>query len=228
MNKQNSKGHSVYISNKNNCLFKEQFDSWERFDWNEDMPPYFERLNEISDDRSFVILACSVMEYQIDRFLKTFIPKPEILINENTNLNNKVLIIQAFNLIPPHFVQIMNTIRNIRNDFAHNLNIDSFSDSEKSEKLPKHIAEMKRLWEKFKNDMCYWNEGESLRLMYKDIWRVCIEGMRVYESNIRLFRQETEKIEFIQHLQKLSTELMDKREKDEQEAVLKMYMPWRK
>ena len=221
MNKQNNKGHSVYISNKNNCLFKEQFDSWELFDWNEDMPPYFERLNEIGDDRSFVILACSVMEYQIDRFLKTFIPKPEILINENIYLNNKFSIIQAFNLIPPHFVQIMNTIRNIRNDFAHNLNIDAFSDSEKSKKLPKHIAEMKRLWEKFKNDMCYWNEGESLRLMYKDIWRV-------YESNIRLFRQETEKIEFIQHLQKLSAELMDKREKDEQEALLKMYMPWRK
>ncbi|AOW20723.1 hypothetical protein [Urechidicola croceus] len=224
----NKKEHSVYISNKNNCLFTEQFDSWERFDWNEDMPPYFKRLNEINDDRSFVILACSVMEYQIDRFLKTFIPKPEIIINDNANLNNKILIIQAFNLIPPHFVQIMNTIRNIRNDFAHNLNIDSFSDSNKSEKLPKHIKEMERLWEKFKNDMCYWNKGESLRLMYKDIWRVCVEGLRVYESNVRLFRQETEKVEFIEHLQKLSTELADKREKDEQEAVLKIYMPWRK
>lgn len=225
---QNENEHSVYISNKKNCLFTEQFDSWERFDWNEDMPPYFERLNEINDDRSFVILACSVMEYQIDRFLKTFIPKPEILITDYTNLNNKILIIQAFNLIPHHFVQIMNTVKNIRNDFAHNLNIDSFLDSEKSEKLPKHIKEMERLWEKFKKDMCYWSEGESLRLMYKDIWRVCVEGLRVYESNIRLFRQETEKTEFIEHLKKLSTDLMNKREKDERKAVLKMYMPWRK
>ncbi len=224
----NTKEYSVYISNKNNCLFTKQFESWELFDWNVDMPPYFKRLNEINDDRSFVILACSVMEYQIDRFLKNFIPKADILINNNTNLNNKILIIQAFNLIPPHFAQIMNVLRNIRNDFAHNLKIDSFSDAEKSEKLPEHIDEMDRLWNKFKRDMCYWHNGDSLRLMYKDLWRVCIEGLRVYESNIRLFRQETEKIEFIEHLHKLSTELMNEREIKEQESILKMYMPWRK
>ena len=224
----NKKEYSVYVSNKSNCLFTKQFGSWERFDWNEDMPPYFKRLNEIDDDRSFVILACSVMEYQIDRFLNVFIPKSDILINDNTNLNNKILIIQAFNLIPPHFIQIMNVIRNIRNDFAHNLKIDSFSDSDKSEKLPKHIKDMNRLWNKFRNDMCYWNNGDLLRLMYKDIWRVCIEGLRVYESNVSLFRQETEKVEFIEHLYKLSTELMNKREKGEQESILKMYMPWRK
>lgn len=211
MNKK--KKYSVYISYKENCLFPEQFDSWESFDWNDDMPPYFKRLNKINDDRSFVILACSVMENQIDRFLKTFIPKSEILIKENTNLNNKILLIQAFNLIPPHFLLIMNTIRNIRNDFAHNLNIDSFSDSEKSKKMPTHIKEMKRLWEKFENDMCYWNEGDTLRFMYKDLWRVCVTGLRIYESNVRLFRQETEKPEFIESLHKLSTELIEKREK---------------
>ena len=219
---------SVFISNKNNCLFSKQFDNWERFDWNKDIPPFFERLNTINDDRSFVILACSVMEYQIDRFLEVFIPKRKILVNDNTSLNYKILVIEAFNLIPPQFVEIMNTIRNIRNDFAHNLDVDSFSDSNKSEKLPKHINEMKRLWEKFKDDMCYWNTAESLRLMYKDIWKVCVEGLRVYESNIRLIRQETEKTEFIDHLQKLSTELMNKRKEYERDAVLKMYIPWRK
>ncbi|MFI1770264.1 hypothetical protein [Thalassobellus citreus] len=224
----NNKHHSVFTSNENNCLFTEQFDSWKKFDWNEDMPPYFKRLNEIDDDRSFVILACSVMEYQIDRFLNLFIPNPKILINNKTSLNNKILIIQAFKIIPPHFVQIMNVLRNIRNDFAHNLNIDSFLDSAKSEKLPENISEMERLWKKFESDMCYWNNGDSLRLMYKDLWQVCIEGLRVYESNIRLFRQETEKVEFINHLSKLSTELMNKREEKEQEKILKTYMPWRK
>lgn len=40
MNTQNKKEHSVYTSNKNNCLFKAQFYSWEHFDWDEDMPTY--------------------------------------------------------------------------------------------------------------------------------------------------------------------------------------------
>lgn len=115
----------------------------------------------------------------------------------------KINIIRAFNLIPEHFPVMLDNIRNIRNDFAHNLKIDSFNDANKSEKLPGHIDEMRRLWNKFQDDMCYWKIDKPLRLMFKDIWRVCIEGLRGFESNIRLFRQETEKKEFINHLSKV-------------------------
>lgn len=223
-----NKFYSVFVSPEDDCLFREQFERWERFDWNDDMPPFFKRLNKINDDRSFVILATSVIEYQIDRFLATFIPNDRVLVNENTNLSTKINIIKAFNLIPPQFPIMLDCLRNIRNDFAHNLKIDSFLDADQSEKLPVHIAELQKLWTKFKQDMCYWKEGEPLRLMFKDIWRVSVEGLRIFESNIRLFRQETEKREFISHLHKLSTDLKDKREHDEREAVLKMYMPLRK
>jgi hypothetical protein len=219
---------SVYISDKKKCLFPEQFNLWERSDWNDDLPPFFERLNKIEDDRSFIILATSVLEYQIDRFLKAFIPNFQILVNDKTNLVTKINIIRAFNLIPEHFPDMLDNIRNIRNDFAHNLKIDSFNDASESEKLPGHINEMERLWDRFQNDMCYWQKDEPLRLMFKDIWRFCLEGLRLFESNVRLFRQETEKKEFINHLNKLSTELKDKRETEEREEVLKMFMPWRK
>ena len=219
---------NVYRSNKGKCLFPEQFDLWERSDWNDDLPPFFKRLNKIKDDRSFVILATSVLEYQIDRFLKAFIPNHQILINDKTNLVTKINLIRAFNLIPEHFPDMLDNIRNIRNDFAHNLKIDSFSDAGESEKLPGHVEEMKKFWDKFQNDMCYWEENKPLRLMFKDIWRVCVEGLRVFESNVRLFRQETEKKEFITYLNKLSTKLTDIRETTERENILKMYMPWRK
>ncbi|MBF04964.1 MAG: hypothetical protein CMP76_16920 [Flavobacterium sp.] len=222
------KAFSVYKSDNRKCLFPEQFELWERSDWNDDLPPFFKRLNNIEDDRSFVILATSVLEYQIDRFLKAFIPNHQILINDKTNLFTKINLIRAFNLIPEHFPDMLDNIRKIRNDFAHNLKIDSFNDANESEKLPGHIEEMRRLWDKFQNDMCYWQNDKPLRLMFKDIWRVCVEGLRVFESNVRLFRQETEKKEFINHLNKLSMELKDIRESAERESVLKMYMPWRK
>lgn len=220
--------NSVYVSDKKKCLFPKQFDSWEKFDWNDDLPPFFKRLNKIEDDRSFVILAASVLEYQIDRFLKAFIPNHQILITDKTNLFTKINLIRAFNLIPEHFPDMFDNIRNIRNDFAHNMKIDSFNDSNESEKLPAHIEEMRRFWDKFQNDMCYWSKDKPLRLMYKDIWRVCVEGLRVFESNVRLFRQETEKTEFISYLSNLSTELKEIRETAERENVLKMYMPWKK
>lgn len=219
---------SVYKSRTGNCLFTEQFDFWESCDWNEDLPEFFDRLNEIKDDRSFVILASSVLEYQIDRFLKEFIPNHKVLINDRTNLVTKINLIKAFNLIPEHFPEMLDQIRNIRNDFAHNLKIDSFNDAYKSEKLPTHIEEMKKNWYKFQKDMCYWQENNDLRLMFKDIWRVSLEGLRVYESNIRLFRQETEKKEFIIYLQKLSTELKVKRESEERSRILNLYIPLKK
>lgn len=219
---------SVYKSNKGKCLFSEQFEQWERSDWNDDMPPFFIRINNIEDDRSFIILATSILEYQINRFLTAFIPNHQILVNDKTNLFTKINIIKAFNLIPEHFPIMFDNIRNIRNDFAHNLNIDSFNDANESEKLPRHIEEMKRLWEEFQNDMCYWHTDEPLRLMFKDIWRVCIEGLRVFESNVRLFRQETENKEFINHLFELSTQIKGIRDTSERESVLKKHMPWRK
>ena len=225
---ENKKNISVYKSSLGNCIFTEQFDFWESSDWNDDLPPFFKRLNEINDDRSFVILASSVLEYQIERFLKAFIPNYKLLVNDRTNLVTKINLIRAFNLIPEHFPDMLDNIRNIRNDFAHNLKIDNFNDANKSEKLPKHIEEMTKLWNNFQNDMCYWKENDPLQLMFKDIWRVCIEGLRVFESNVRLFRQETEKKEFINHLSKLSTELKNIRETEERENVLKKYMPWRK
>ncbi len=225
---ENKNNISVYKRNTGNCIFPEQFDLWEKSDWNDDLPPFFKRLNEIKDDRSFVILASSVLEYQIDRFLKAFIPNHKLLVNDRTNFVTKINLIRAFNLIPEHFPDMLDNIRNIRNDFAHNLKIDNFNDANKSEKLPKHIEEMKKLWNNYQNDMRYWNEDKPLQLMYKDIWSVCIEGLRVFESNIRLFRQETEKKEFIDHLNKLSTELKNIRETEERENILKKFMPWRK
>jgi hypothetical protein len=86
---------------------------------------------------------------------------------------------------------MLDNVRNIRDDFAYNLKIDNLNDATESEKLPGHIEEMKRLWTNFRDDMCSWQENEPLRLMLKDIWRVCLEGFRVFESNFRLFRQET-------------------------------------
>ena len=211
--------NSVYESEKESCLFPKQYEQWEKSDWNKDIPPFFDRLDKIEDDRSFIILATSVLEYQIDRFLKVFIPKSDILLKDRTGFAAKIDILQAFNLIPEHFPLILNNLRNIRNDFAHNLNIDRFDDAPKSQKLPTHIEEMKSLWKKFENDMCYWSSGKPLRFMFKDLFKVSLEGLRCFESSIRLFRQETEKRQFKESLCKLAVELKNKREEDEREFI---------
>src|SRR5690554_6303 len=209
--------NSVFIAEPNDdCLFKNQFDFWKKVEWNEDLPQYFKRLNNIDDDRSFVILATTVLEYQIDRFLEKFIPKYDCLIDRNTSLNTKIRTIKAFNLIPSQFIEMINLIKNIRNDFAHNLTFDSFKNVPKTEKnLIKNIEKLKEHWNNYSSEMPYWQKDDNIRLLFKVIWRICLEGLRVYEINIELFRQETEKTEFIQDLHQLSTKLKIDRKKSE-------------
>lgn len=55
--------------------------------------------------------------------------------------------------------------------------------------------------------------------MFKDLWSISIEALRVFESNIRLFRQETEKREFLESLFKLSVQLKNKREEDFRKSI---------
>jgi hypothetical protein len=215
------KKNSVYIAKEDNCLFTEQFAFWNKSDWNNDIPPYFKRLNKINDDRSFVILALAVLEYQIDRFLKAFIPKYDVLIKSNTNISTKIDIIKAFNLIPTHIVDMVDLLRNIRNVFAHYLEIDGFEDEKKSKKLPNYILLMKEYKIEYNTEMPYWKDGEPIRLLFKDIWRVCLEALRIYEGNIKLFRQETEKREYINYLKSLSIELEEKRNMEEKKRVIK-------
>jgi hypothetical protein len=201
---------NVFTSLKRDCLFQEQFVEWDPRDWNKDMPDFFRRLNRLKDDRAFVILAHTVLEYEIDRFLRIFIPKPDIILN-NITFFGKVNLIRAFQLIPPDLIKIAEVINNIRNCFAHELNVDSFEEAENTGQMSAHISEMKRLWKKYKYDMNYYQEGGELRLMYKDLWSVALEGFRVYELNIKLFRQETEKPEFINQLKELAIDLRAKR-----------------
>lgn len=219
---------SVFSSSKNDCLFKRPFDLWERSDWNTDVPPFFQRLNKLSDDRSFVILAATVLEYEVDRFLEAFIPESKSIVDQNTNFNRKIVLIKAFRLVPPQIVNIADLVKNIRNEFAHNLDIDSFDDAQKSKKLPKLIDQMISYWTEFERDMCYYKKGDPLRLMFKDIWRVSFEGFRMYESSIRLFRKETENEQFFLHLMELSTKLRYEREELEKKHVREIFMPWLK
>ena len=172
MKKENYK--SVYIGTEGESLFTKQFDFWKYIEWNKDMPKYFQRLNKVEDERSFAILSASLLEYQFDKFLKEFIPEYKILVNKNTNFSTKINIVAAFNLIPKQFIIMSNLIRNIRNNFAHNLEVDNFLQLE--DLKPCLINEMRQLWTKYEIDMNFWKSDKSLVFMYKDICRTAIEG----------------------------------------------------
>jgi len=211
------------------CLFQEQFELWENPLKNrQELPEWYDRLNKLEDDRSFVILSVTIIEYQIDKFLETLIPKSQILITDKTGIFQKIKTIEAFNLIPNHFIEMIDIMRIIRNDFAHNFEIDNFEDFKKTSKLSKHVGDMQKMWKRFEEDMAYWHEGKATRYMFKDIWRKSLDGLRVFESNVKLFRQETETPEFINSLHEKSKQLKEMREKIEKESARNIVFPSRK
>ena len=215
------KKHSVYEAKTGTCLFTKQFDEVVHDNWNTDIAHYFKRLNKIKDERSFVILASTVLEYQLDSFLKLFIPESQILVNEKTNFDSKIKIIRAFNLIPPQLINIAELIKNIRNQFAHDLYLDKFEDGKKTEKLPKLLKLLDNYWTQYEDDMTYNKIKATTLQKYKDLMRVSLQGIRVYENNIRLFRQVTEKPEFINELNQRSTILRKEREAEFQKNIMK-------
>jgi len=205
------KYHNIYTAIGDDCLFPKQFANWEDFVWdNKKYPAFYKRLNNIEDDRSFVILAMNVLEGQIDKFLDQFIPEPQILFNDRTNLVSKIKIIQAFKLLPPQFFEMFDVLRNIRNFFAHNLEIDGFDENLGQQKLSVHIETMHKIWKEYELDMGYWKQNRPTRLMFKDLWNVCFRGLHVFERNIKFFRQETENPKFIESLYQKSLKLEQK------------------
>ncbi|MBX3240812.1 MAG: hypothetical protein KIT80_23025 [Chitinophagaceae bacterium] len=209
-------------TNPDKALFHQPFGYWEKnSDWNKDIPQYFKRLNKIKDDRSFAILASTVLEYQVDRFLKCFIPEYQILVKPNTSFDFKLNILRAFRLLPPQIVNSAELIKNIRNEFAHNQDLDNFNDVAKSTTLKTHIELLDKIWKKYETDMVYFKIDKTYLSKFKDIWRKSLEGFRSYEKNITFFRHTTEKKSFIDNLGTQSNKLEAKRVQREQELFIK-------
>lgn len=211
------------------ALFYQPFKYWDKnSDWNKDIPPFFDRLNKLRDDRSFVILAATVLEYQVERFLKCFIPEYQVLITPNTSFDFKLKIVRAFRLIPPQIINSAELIKNIRNEFAHNQDLDNFNDVEKSSSLKRQVDLLDKCWSKYEDDMIYFKIDPKCVNKFKDLWRKSLEGFRSYEKNVSLFRFETEKKNFIDKLMTLSEDLEKKRVADEEEKFIKHMIHGRK
>lgn len=214
---------SVYIGEKSKSLFTEQFDRFLPSQWNKDIAPYFKRLNKIKDERSFVILASAVLELKVDIFLKLFIPNSQILVNDKTNFDSKIKILRAFNLIPSHIVNIIEVLKNIRNEFAHHISLDSFSEAHLSENLPNRLELLDKYWTEYENDMTYYKIKPVLVQKYKDLWRVSLEALDVYESNIIVLRQELEREEFVEKLKIKAATLKAEKEQEFQKNFLNYF-----
>ncbi|MFM9946303.1 MAG: hypothetical protein ACKV1O_00035 [Saprospiraceae bacterium] len=196
-------------------------DLYDAYEWNKVMPAFFDRYNSLADERSAVIFFTLVIESELDRIIRLTFPKSEILFNrqggQGFTFSDKALIVKALHLIPTSIFDFIDITRKIRNEFAHNLDIDNFEELNNLKDGKKLIEKLNDICLKYESALHYTKTKNSYINKFKDIGVFAIKGLSYYKVNLILFREEILKDEFSQRLQKIAKEKKKKQDEEFEE-----------
>jgi len=154
----------------------------------------FVKIGETGDDRSRVILVNLILEHLIDILLEHLIKNYDNFSKEtNPSFYLKLSLLKSFDIIPEQILNSINCLREIRNRFAHKIDITNFSD------LDDKIIE--------KINITY-SETPSVgndRTIHQKIERLefhSIAGLDLYEPNLKLLSNFINSQEFKEFLDK--------------------------
>lgn len=199
-NKDEEKG--LFHGKKGESIFTKPFipDLSGSMGHNIEMPKLFEKTKKAGDDRSLAIVAALIVEHNIDRILKIWIPSK--LINDEDDhdftFSMKIRLIKAFKLIPPHILECADCIRKIRNDFGHNLDLDNF-DQKSIDRLKTsyHNSCLYKYYDSYYEN----SEPKSTLELFDTVAFIAISGIRSYETNIAILRETIQSDEFLEKLE---------------------------
>jgi len=169
----------------------------------------FNRIANSGDDRSKVILAGIIVEYYFDRILKLILVDFKALTDRSDfTFSLKIAILKSLRLIPNNIIFMCDCVRKVRNEFAHNLEIDSIENIDKKIKTRIHQLYIENSNQK---------EDISLIKEFESIYRLGSGNLRTYEQNVKLLREKIDDPNFEKELQNIN----QKRIFDFHEALIK-------
>jgi len=148
------------------------------------LPGFLQRIESTGDDRSFVIVSAVVVERYLDALLGAFIPKYNLLTEKREfTFSLKLDLLSAMRLIPPHILQLADVIRQVRNEFAHELDCNRLD--ELNSGLQSSMAQRTR---------DFYGEGDphssSPRMMFKGLTFAALAGFEIYRTNLSILREK--------------------------------------
>jgi hypothetical protein len=166
------------------------------------LPELFLKIQGMNDDRLLAITTALIVEERLDALLSSFLPKyPRLKKADGFTFAMKISLAEALALIPPEILRAASIIRKIRNEFAHQLEIDSFKQLKES-----LVDPLKSL----RSDV-YGVLGEDQRKPlgtlleeYNAAAFFCIAGLDFYRENVAYLRSSIERPAFIESLVKQS------------------------
>jgi len=182
----------------NNCYFKEQYNDDKGSEkWNKTISDYIEKINNSVDDRAYVIFAAGLLEKQITKILQLIFPNYKELENVDCfTFSMKIKILKATKLLPNQFLNFADLVRDFRNVFAHNIEIENFEDFKKENKLEKKLKKLDVYCGEWKGNLVKSNWNNEWRDKFDDIYRLSLEGFFCYEENVKILYEEIWNMDF--------------------------------
>lgn len=161
----------------------------------------FERLSESGDDRSKSILAGIIVEHHLDRLLKLlFIDYKFLTDRSDFTFSFKISILKSLRLIPDNIITMCDCIRKVRNEFAHNFEINKIDEVNKN--LQNQILQLYVENTKINNEL-------PLNKKFTSIYNLGSGGLRSFEQNIKLLREKIDDPSFQKELYNINEKRTD-------------------
>jgi hypothetical protein len=190
---------SVWGGPEGETLFNRQFARVRR----NELPSLFIQVEDLHDHRLLALVTALIVENRIEVLLEGLCPRFNRLTEIQTfGFSLKIRMLEALSLIPRSITDACHLIREIRNEFAHNLEITCFADMP-----PKTMRKMATLLKRVKSD---WGKSEltndTLSKNFRQISFLAIVGVDGYRDNTDRLRIKISKPEFIEELRKEAKE----------------------
>lgn len=180
---------------KGGSLFTQPFTKG-MFDGHSDPNNYVSKMFKTGDDRSKVLVAAMVSESFIDDMLGLLLPKYSLLLEDSNNFtfSTKIKLLESFEVVPRHLTVAADLIRRVRNEFAHNLHVDSLTQVKGPilDKLRTLYSQRKIRTDKGPGD---------ISVLFDSIAFMATSWLNFYRVNIQLYAQAVREPQFLQALE---------------------------
>lgn len=148
-----------------------------------------QRINNAQDDRSKIIFCGIIVEYYLDRILKCFfLDFKELSDRPDFTFSFKISLLKSMQFIPNEIIQMCDIVRRIRNEFAHNFDIDNINQLK-----PKLINTLNQI---YLNQTKNKDSNIELFTKFKLVFNLGHSYLRTYEKNVKLLREKIDEPSF--------------------------------
>lgn len=157
---------------------------------------YEKLITEAKEERLLALVGSLSVEDALDFFLGAFIPSYNYLSeNRDFSLSMKIDLAYSLHLIPKLILDAADLIRKIRNEFAHDLHLNSFDSL--GDKIKRRLRRLSK--ELFPRD-----KGTEISYFvdFEKVVDATIMGLEIYASHVKIARQFIYSEDFISELKK--------------------------